>query len=158
MREGRQVGAAGSLASIVFLLAVIAVAWWQFGGVADDGMQIQVLNPDLAIAWRAAIIAVLVVEILILILLWRVGLWTPALAVANVLANVVAAGVTVVPLVLGDLLVDDLPEQLGRVFDDPVDWSVPTEPIAALIIVLAIWDGLHSMLAARAGSPVAQQS
>lgn len=143
--EGRQVGSPGTVVSVVFLLALIAVAVWQFGGVADDGQQIQVLNPNLALVWRVLIITVLTADILLVALVWWADRWTPALAAANLLANTIGVVVTVVPLVQGDLLVNDVPQQLAGVFDGAVDWSVPSGTIAAIVIVWAIWDGLHGV-------------
>ena len=146
-----QVGLPGTLVSVVLLLAVVAVAVWQFGGVAEDGVQIQVLSPHLPPVWRLSIVAVLVFEILLLLLAWWAGRWTPVLAVANIVANGLGAVVTVVLLVQGDLLVDNLPQQLAGVFDGHVAWSVPTGPIAAVVIVLAAWDSVDRARKANLG-------
>lgn len=136
----KQVGLPGTVASVAFLLAVVAVVVWQFGGVAGDGVQIQVLNPHLLWVWRVLIVAVLVFEVLLLLLAWRAGRWTPVLAAANLMVNGLGAVVTVALLMRGDLLVDNLPQQLADVFDGNVSWAVPTGPIAAVVIVVAVWD------------------
>src|SRR5699024_4659931 len=84
-------------------------------------------------------------DILLVALVWWADRWTPALAVANLLANTIGVVVTVVPLVQGDLLVNDVPQQLVGVFDSAVDWSVPSGTIAAIVIVWAFWAGLQSV-------------
>lgn len=146
-----QVGLPCPLVSVVLLLAVVAVAVWQFGGVAEDGVQIQVLNPHLQLVWRLSIVAVLILEILLLLLAWWAGRWTPVLAVVNFVANGLGAVVTVVLLVQGDLLVDNLPQQLAGVFDGYVAWSVPAGPIAAVVIMWSVWDSVDRARKANLG-------
>lgn len=122
---------------------------WQFGGVADDGAQIQVLNPQLAPAWRVLIVAVLAVEVALLVAAWSIGRWTPALAVANIVINGLGVAVTLMPLAQGVLLVDDVPQQISAIIGDEGEWSVPVDLLALAVIVLAVWDSVDR--ARRAG-------
>lgn len=150
-QEAEPVRSWGDVASALFLLAVIVVVVWQFGGVAGDGFQIQVLNPQLAWVWRVLIIAVLAVEVALLVVAWSVGRWTPALALANIAANGLGVVVTLIPLAQGILLVDDLPQQLSGIFGDEGEWSAPVDllAVAVAVTVLAVWDSVDR--ARRAG-------
>ncbi|WP_147918127.1 hypothetical protein [Ruania zhangjianzhongii] len=128
---------------------LIVVAVWQFTGVADDRFQIQVLDPDVGLLWRVFIVAVLALDVVLVLLVWRLGRWSPRLAVVNIVANGIGAVVTVVPLIGGGLLMDNVPQQLADAFDEKVTWSMPIGSIAAFLIVVAIWDSVEG--ARRAG-------
>ena len=148
---GRKVGTAGTIASALFYLVLIAVAVWQFAGVSSDGSQIQVLNPDLGLLWRVLIVAVLAIDVVLVLRVGRLGRWSPRLAVVNIVANGIGAVVTVVPLIRGDLLMDNVPQQLAGIFDENVTWSMPIGSIAAFLIVLAIWDSVDGACKAGLG-------
>lgn len=136
----RQVSLSATITHAVLVGLVAAILVWQFVGVSDPTTQIQVLNPDLALPWAVLLVGLLVVEIAVAFGVWRVGRWTPALAVGNVLASATWATAAVWLLFQDQLIVPDLPERFGAVFDVPADWSVATFPLVAAVIAIAVWD------------------
>lgn len=145
----RQVGLPGTIASVALYLAMIAVLIWQFGGVVEGGAQIQVLNPNLARVWRVAIVALLVMDIIVTLAVWRIGRWTPIFAASKVIVNVVGTAVVVSLLLHGDLLVPDLPQELAGVFDEDPGWTVPTGFIADAVVLIAVWESVVCVRKAR---------
>ncbi|MEE6282386.1 hypothetical protein [Georgenia sp. MJ170] len=143
------IGLPGTVASVACHLALIAVVVWQLGGVAVGGAQIQVLNPELAPAWQATLVGLLIVDVVRTLAVWRVGRWTPSLAAANVLVNVAGTTAILWLLLPGDLLVSDLPQQLAGILDGNTDWTVPTGLLAAAVVVLATWDSTTGVRQAR---------
>ncbi|WP_017587680.1 permease prefix domain 1-containing protein [Nocardiopsis ganjiahuensis] len=136
----RQVSLPSTVVHVLLMGVVIALLSWQFTGVSDPATQVQVLDPDLALPWTVLLVGLLAVEIVVAVLVWRVGHWTPALAVVSVLANASWATVAVWLLVQDQLITADLPERFGAVFDLPADWSVPTLPLAAAVIAVSAWE------------------
>jgi hypothetical protein len=136
----RQVGLGETLFQVALLGLVIFILTWQFTGVSDPSTQVQVLNPDLALPWAALVVGLIAVEAAVAVGVWWTGRWTPAPAVGNVLAGATWATVAVWLLLQDQLIVADLPERFGAVFGAPVDWSVPTFPIAAAVVAIAVWD------------------
>lgn len=136
----RQVRLPGTIAYVLFVALVIALLIWQFAGVTDPTMQVQILNPDLALTWVALLIGALVAEIVLAVAVWRAGRWTPPLAVGYVLANATWALVAVWLLLQDQLIVPDLPERFGAVFGVAADWTVPTSLIAAGVLLIAVWE------------------
>lgn len=114
---------------------------WQFSGVGRGG--VQVLNPDLALGWKLAIIASFVVDALVAVAAWRAGRWTPVLALVNAVANI-AAAIILVWLLYADQLLTDLPTVLGEQFGLDTDWSVSYPATVALIVAVCGWDVLSS--------------
>lgn len=136
----RQVGLGETLFQVALLGLVIFLLTWQFTGVSDPSSQVQVLNPDLALPWAVLLVGLIAVEAAVAVGVWWAGRWTPALAVGNVLAGATWATVAVWLLLRDQLIVPDLPERFGAVFDVPADWSVATFPIAAAVVAIAVWD------------------
>ncbi|MGL3150518.1 hypothetical protein ACSS7Z_09135 [Microbacterium sp. A82] len=144
-----QIGLPGTIAWVVCLLAATALVLWQFGGVTQDGIQIQVLNPDLATIWPVMIVALLIVDIVITVAVWLSRRWTPVLAGINVLTTIVGAILIVALLMRDVLLAPDLPQQLAGILDGNTDWRVPTEPLAVIIIFIAVWNSIDCIRKAR---------
>ncbi|MGZ8803898.1 MAG: permease prefix domain 1-containing protein [Microbacterium sp.] len=100
------VGVAELVASLVFLgLAAFAVVWDQLVGfVWVDGLTQPVLNPALWPWWIAGLLAILALEAVFAIVLFRTRRWTPALAVVNAVLALAVAIPAVVLLAQGALL------------------------------------------------------
>ncbi|MEU3017209.1 hypothetical protein ABZ635_07445 [Nocardiopsis sp. NPDC007018] len=136
----RGVGAGESLLHAAVTVLMIALLAWQLTGVSNPDTQLQVLNPDLSLLWGALLVGPFLVEAVVLLAAWRLGRWTPALAVGNVLASATWAVVAVWLLLRGDLIVPDLPERIGAVFGVAADWSVAPLPLAVAVIALSAWE------------------
>lgn len=146
---GRSVSLGETVWSVAFSLALAALVTWQFAGVGPNG--IQVLNPDVALGWQVVLVAMFVVDAVLAVAVWRAGRWTPTLAAVNVVSNVGAAVLIIWLLLRGELLTD-LPEVLGETFGTTVYWGVSTGVVAMIVVVIAVWDALDSVLKARRAS------
>lgn len=78
-------GRSDLVASLVFLgLMIGALMWDQLRGFAPVGGQmLPILNPGLWPWWTAALIGIVVLEVVLAFAVYRRGRWTPALAIAN---------------------------------------------------------------------------
>lgn len=142
----RSVGVGETVASVGFSLGMGAVVAWQFGGVSGDA--VQVLNPDVDLSWKVALVGLFVVDAVLALLVWRVGRWTPTLAAVNVASNA-AAAILLLWLLSRDELLTDLPTVLGERFGWPTDWTVPSALVATIIVVITLWDGIEAVVKAR---------
>ncbi|MFC7490777.1 MULTISPECIES: permease prefix domain 1-containing protein [unclassified Knoellia] len=142
----RHVGLAETLFQALFAAAMAVLVAWQFSGVGGDA--IQVLNPDVGAVWKLALIGLFVLDAALALVVWRVGRWTPTLAAVNVASNAAAAILLIWLLSRGELLTD-LPTVLGERFGWSTDWSIPTALLAAVIVVITLWDGIESVVKAR---------
>lgn len=131
---------------VAFGVAFTALVVWQFTGVGDPALQ--VLDPDLTLGWQAAAVGVLVLDVVVTVLAWRVGRWTPGVAAVNVAVNLAAAGVWLW-LLLTDRLLTDLPSVLAERFGtEAADWSAAVPVVAAGIIIVFGWDAIASLVRA----------
>jgi len=142
----RSVGLGETVTSVVFSVAMAALVAWQFSGVS--GNAVQVLNPDLDAIWKIALVGLFVVDAVLAVAVRRVGRWTPTLAAVNVASNA-AAAVLLLWLLSRDELLTDLPTVLGERFGWSTDWSVPAALVAAIIVVITVWDGTEAVVKAR---------
>lgn len=138
----RRPGFGEMVTEVGFGLVLALIVAWQFSGVGDNG--VQVLDPDLALGWKLAIIACFVIDALVAVAAWRVGRWTPTLALVNAAANVIAA-VMLVSLLFADRLLTDLPTVLGEQFGLDTDWSVSYPAVAAIIVATCGWDAITTV-------------
>lgn len=58
---------------------------WQFTRAAGDGLQLQVLNPNLELIWKSAIVVPVTVGTVCSSAVWMRRTWTMPLAVVNAL-------------------------------------------------------------------------
>ncbi|KGN42306.1 permease prefix domain 1-containing protein [Knoellia aerolata] len=142
----RSVGLGETVASVVFSVAMAALVAWQFAGVS--GNAVQVLNPDVDAIWKVALVGLFLVDAVLAVAVRRVGRWTPTLAAVNVASNA-AAAVLLLWLLSRDELLTDLPTVLGERFGWSTDWSVPAALVAAIIVVITVWDGTEAVVKAR---------
>lgn len=142
----RPKGVAGSAVSGVVMLALLV---WQFAGVADDGAQIQVLDPGLGVAWKGSIVGFVAVGTACSFLAWRLRGWTTPRAVVNAVTNAGWAGLTILLTLRGELFAPTASSQVGETFETTRDWSGLTEPFILLVLVIAIWDSVDALRQAR---------
>lgn len=142
----RRPGVGELLGEVGVLLLVVVLVVWQFAGVGSLG--VQVLDPDLELVWKAAIVGLLLLDIVLAVLAWSAGRWTASLAATNVLANVASAVVLVWLLMAGRLLTD-VPQELAEAFGEEMNWSVPTGAVAVGIILVCAWDAGSTVVKAR---------
>lgn len=135
-----------TITEVVFSLVLAGLVAWQFSGVGAHG--VQVLDPHLALGWQLLIIGLFVLDAVLAVIAWQVGRWTPAVALASVAANVVAA-VVLVGLLYTDRLLTDLPAVLGEQFGLETDWSVSYPLVAGIIVLVCAWDAVSSILRMR---------
>ena len=133
-------------AQVLWTGALGLVIVWQFAGVGDRGLQ--VLNPSLPVVWEVLVVGLVLAEVVLALLAWRVGRWTPTLASLAVGANVAAAVVTLTLLARG-LLLADLSETLGERFGWSLDQGVAATLVGAGIVLVTVWDGTDAVLRAR---------
>ncbi|CAN7278312.1 permease prefix domain 1-containing protein [Knoellia sp. LjRoot47] len=136
-----------------FALALAALVTWQLGGVGDNG--IQVLDPDMHAVWKVLLVGWFLVDAAVALLVWRVGRWTPSFAALNVVTNAGAA-ILVLWLLARDEFITDLPQVLGEKFGWSTDWSVSSAAVGAVIVAIAAWDAVESVLKARRASRAGQ--
>lgn len=141
----RRPGLGELIAEVAIAGFVAALVVWQFSGVGEHG--VQVLDPDLGLGWKGAIVAFLVLDAVLAVAVWRAGRWTPGLATANALANVTAA-LVLVGLLYADRLLTDLPRVLGDQFGLDTDWAVSYPLVAAGIILVCGADAVNSVVRA----------
>lgn len=142
----RIVGLGETIFGAGFAIAMAALVAWQFNGVGGDA--IQVLNPNLELVWEVALVGLFVLDALLAVVVWRVGRWTPTLAAVNVASNA-ASATLLIWLLSRDELLTDLPTVLGERFGWSTDWTLPTALVAAGVVIVALWDGLESVVKAR---------
>jgi hypothetical protein len=142
----RKVGLTETIFSAGFAFVLAAIVAWQFNGVSGDA--VQVLNPNLKLVWEIALVALLALDGLLALMVWRVGRWTPALAALNVATNAASATLLVWLLSRGELLTD-LPTVLGERFGWSTDWAVPTTLVAAGIVFVSLWECVESVVKTR---------
>lgn len=94
------------IASLVFLgIAAIAVIWDRVRGFFPvDGDPIPILNPQLWPWWIGALFALIVLEAVFAIVLFRRRRWTTALAVLNTVLALVFAAWVLILLLRGELV------------------------------------------------------
>ena len=149
---GSAVRPPGAIASVCFGIALTLLLVWQFTSVSNDGIQLQVLDPSLALYWKIAIVAPVAISTLCSSVVWMRRTWTMPLAVVNTAANWVAA-VVIVALALDGVLFAP-PAPVGpRVQDDAASVAADlTEVFVLLVIAAAIWDSLDGLRWARHGA------
>lgn len=150
----RHVGLGETIFQAGWSLILAAIVAWQFSGVSGDA--IQVLNPDVDPIWKFALVGLFLLDAVVAVVVWRAGRWTPTLAAVNVASNAAAATLLIWLLSRGELL-SDLPTILGERFGWSTDWTTPTALVAAGIVLVALWDGIESIIKARRslkGQPV----
>lgn len=142
----RRPGFCDVIGEAAFGIVVAVLFIWQFAGVGEHA--VQVFDPELAIGWKVAIVALLLAEVVLTVLSWALGRWTVRLALVNVVLNV-ATGALLVWLLLDGRLLTDLPTEFAKAFGWSADWSVSQPAVAIGIVVVCVWDAVSSLLRVR---------
>lgn len=150
--EGSERRPTGLIPSIVVNLALLALLVWQFVGVADDGQQFQVLDPDLPLIWRVALPVTIGISTACRMAVWARRRWTIPLAIVNVAMNWVGAAMIIALAVEGLLFDPTLPDQIGATFETSADWNELSEPFVLVVAGLAIWDSIDGFRRARSST------
>lgn len=145
---GHRASAGEAISEVVLGLVLLGLVVWQLAGVEEHALQI--LDPALRLPWKAAIVGLLALDVLISVLAWLRG-WTIALAAANVVANLASGGL-LLWLLYADRLLTDVPAEFARVFDVPADWTLSTTAVAVGIVAVSAWDAVSGVLRARRGA------
>lgn len=152
-QSGRLVGGIdrrppGLIASIVLSGALAAVLLWQLAGVADDGQQLQVLDPGLHPTWKAVLVVTLAVSLACSVVAWVRRRWTMPVALVNTAANAAGAAAVIGLAVEGSLFAPPRPGRFGTTVETRTDLADLTELFLLLVAVIAIWDSLDGILRA----------
>lgn len=139
----------GLVVSGLFGIGLVAILFWQFNGVAGDGKQFQVLDPDLHLIWKVLIIGSVGASMVCAFIAWVRRGWQISLATANAIANGVGAAVTIGLTALGELFISTLPTQVGAKGEATADWDDLTEIFLLLVATCAIWNSVDGILRAR---------
>ncbi|MGC5617678.1 hypothetical protein [Georgenia sp. Z1491] len=139
----------GLVMSIVLGTAVLAVLLWQLVGVADDGQQLQVLDPELHPVWKAVLVATLAGSIACSAVAWARRRWTMPVALVNTAVNAAGAAALIGLAVAGALFAPTPPGRFGASDESLGDLSDLTELFLLLVAVVAIWDSLDGLLRAH---------
>lgn len=157
--SGSRVGVVETLFSVVFLLLFAGViVWQQFNSVLTDavGDPIPFINPELWSFWLPYFIALVLLEIVFALVLYRLGRWAWPMAWMNVGLNI-AFTVPAVWLLLGDrlfnsafftelLMLEAVDENLTSAV--AIGASVIAPIIAITAVVIAIWDVVDGFIKA----------
>lgn len=139
----------GLIVSVAFGVGLLTLLFWQFIGVASDGKQFQVLNPDLHLIWKVFIIGSVGISTACPLIAWVRRGWKISLAIVNTVANGVGAAVTIALTVLGKLFISTLPIQIGARGEATTDLDDLTELFLLLVVASAIWNSVKGILRAR---------
>lgn len=147
--QRRQVSWVEAAFGIFFELVLLGLLVDQFGWVNLLPGTIQVLNPDLALHWELALVALTVGLLAREVVKLRTGWWTVSLAATNVALQVASATVLVY-LAFGDRLLNaDLPAHLHEQFGWGTDWSLPSAIVVVVLAGVCVWDALDGVLKLR---------
>ncbi|MEY8569682.1 hypothetical protein [Brevibacterium linens] len=137
------------IASVVVGVGLLIVLLWQFGGVADDGKQIQILNPGLHPMWKTAIVGTIGISVACSLVAWIRRQWVMPNAIVNAVANLMSAAVIISLTSVEALFIPAPTLRVGTSFATATEWSELTEPFLLLVAAAAIWDSVDGILRAR---------
>lgn len=139
----RRVGSCEMVGEVFFSLIALLFVLWQFAGVGERG--VQVLDPDLVLAWKGVVLALLAGDVALNVWVWARGRWSVPLSLANVAANVASAAV-LVWLVLQGRLLTDVPVEFAETFGGSADWTLSTPAVVLGVVVVFGWDAVTSLV------------
>ena len=143
--QPRGVGFGDMLASLVFLVAAAGAVIWDLtigfvpAFVTGSGEPLSFLNPGLWPWWIAGLFVVMALEATLAVVVYLVGRWTPALAVANAVLALAFAIPALILLSQGQLLNPEFfPAVIGE--DGAEVAAIVSTVFGFGIAILAIWD------------------
>lgn len=149
--EPRQRGAGlGDMVTSLAFLAIFAgvVLWDHFVGLAPTQPGLPFLDPGLWPWWIIGLFLLMALEAVLAIVVYAVGRWTPALAVANGILNLVLAVPALWLLFEGRLINPEFFPTI--VADDGAKVGVIVNVVIGFVIAgIAIWDTVDAAMKAR---------
>lgn len=150
-RAARRVTLGETVGTVLGLLIGIAALIWQQAGarVSEGGPAVPLLDPDLWSFWLPALIVLMSAGVVVALLAYAKGRWTPALTTLRVAGDVLFAAGGITLLLTQQVLNPDFFAELGH-----ADWAAPGSPltqgIAWVIGVGAVVDIVDIVRKARA--------
>jgi hypothetical protein len=150
-RPARQVTLGETVATVLGLLVGIAALVWQRSGtqVSDTGAAVPLLEPDLWSFWLPALLVLMSAGVVLQLLAYARGRWTPTLAGLRVAGDLVFGVVGIALLMTQQVLNPAFFAELGQ-----VQWADPGSPltqgIAWMIGVGVVVDVVDVVRKARA--------
>lgn len=147
----RGAGFGDMVGQLVFLVLGAGLVLWDLSiGFVPTERGLSFFDPGLWPAWFAGFVVLAVAEAVLTIVVYLVGRWTPALAVVNLVLNVVFAAAAVWLLTQGRLLnAEFFPTIIGEGGDDVA--GILAVIIGFGIVAIAAWDTVDAFLKARQG-------
>ena len=126
-RPTRQVTLGETVGTVLGLLVGIAALVWQRSGaqVSDSAGSIPLLNPDLWTFWLPALLVLMSAAVVVQLLAYARGRWTPALAGLRVAGDLVFGVVGIVLLMTQQVLNPAFFAELGH-----EEWADPGAPLS----------------------------
>lgn len=137
--------------SVMVGAGLLSLLLWQLSGVADDGKQIQILNPGLHPMWKTAIVGTIGISVACSFVAWMRRQWVMPNAVLNAVANLMSAAAIIYLTSAEALFVPGWTPRVGSSFATIADWSELTEAFLLFVSATAIWDSLGGIIRARQG-------
>lgn len=149
----RQISIAESLMNIVTLLFVLI--WVLFPVVRDwlqgDGTTVPFLHPNLRNFWLPVFFILMGLTLIHELFQLKIGNWTPALTVTNVILGVISiiyiAALVITQDVINPAFLDMLAGRGAPELREVVTWTIDIS--AAVIAGIYVWDIIHSIRMAR---------
>ncbi|ASR36664.1 hypothetical protein BAY61_18510 [Prauserella marina] len=126
----------GTIASLIFSIATLALFTWQLSGLVNNETQFQALNPLLAPIWKIIIVACLAAVVVCVLIARAMSQWTSAIAAVNALANLAFAGVIITLALMGELFAPGPTAEFGP----GTDWADLREIFILLVVGVALWN------------------
>lgn len=133
----------------MFGAGLLLLLLWQFGGVINDGKQIQILNPGLRPMWKTATVGTIGICVACSLVAWMRRQWVMPNAIANAVANLMSAAVIISLTAVEALFIPASALRVGTSFTTTADWFELPEPFLLLVAATAIWDSVDGILRAR---------
>jgi hypothetical protein len=135
---GRRRSFTDTVVAVTWIAVLITLLFVQEFGSLVDGQRIPVLNSDLWSFWLPVLIALLALEIVLELVLYRVGRWTYPLAFANLVLNVLVSGIIIWLLRTGQLLNDAFFVAVGWPEGGGADGVLAIVVTVAMVVVAGI--------------------
>jgi hypothetical protein len=142
---------ADMVVSVTVVVLFIALIFVQEFGTLVNGRRVPVLNSDLWSSWLSVLVGLLVLEILLELVLYRVGRWTFPIAVANLVLNALVAGIVIALLQAGLLLNNAFFRAVGWPEGGGADGVIALLATVAMVVVagISIVDGFYRAVRSR---------
>ena len=143
---GRQIGRVEGAFGVLFLGLLLLFVLDNLAGLSFGTDFVQVLDPGMAPAWKAALVAVVAASVAVEVVKLVAGRWSMGLAVANATVNLLFLGVVAVLWLRDELLNPALDEALADITQaigataDGAWWDTTVTIIIGVFVLVTIWD------------------